>query len=116
MIVGEKRNKAFHWTVTDGMQPVEPLLPGGDGWALDVSSDGTIIVGFSDLGSLEHAFSWTEAGGVVDLGSLNGNQNASGANAVSDDGTVVVGWSFTDLGRVAVRWFGERHLHPRCAR
>jgi probable HAF family extracellular repeat protein len=52
------------------------------------------VVGASYLdpnGFTEHAFLWTEANGMVDLGSSSGPGGFSRAFAVSGDGSVVVG-------------------------
>jgi probable HAF family extracellular repeat protein len=66
-------------------------------FATDVSSDGSVVVGFSDNGldanARRHAFSWTETGGMVDLGSGNGPDGTSHAYGVSGDGSIVVGVS-----------------------
>ncbi|MCK6444876.1 MAG: hypothetical protein L6Q99_00645 [Planctomycetes bacterium] len=58
--------------------------------AWGISDDGQTIVGLGwiNAGSA-HAFRWTQAGGIVDLGSSGAS---SRANAVSGDGVVVGGW------------------------
>ncbi len=54
--------------------------------AYGISDDGSTIVGLGWInGGTAHAFSWTQAGGMVDLGGTR----ASGVNA---DGSVVVGF------------------------
>ena len=88
------------WTLGQGWQETMPPAPAdgglfdqayGSAWGL--SGDGEALVGLywrpgaSD--GLAHASIWTEAAGVVDLGSAGGN---SRANACSEDGSVVVGW------------------------
>ena len=45
---------------------------GGDSSALDVSADGSVVVGVSDFGSGPEPFRWTEAEGMVGLGDLPG--------------------------------------------
>lgn len=57
--------------------------------ASGVSSDGAVVVG-TDTKS-RHAFRWTQASGMVDLGSLG--DSTSQAYGVSADGAVVVGTS-----------------------
>lgn len=87
----------------------------GSSRALDISGDGRVVVGYSsDDDDVTKAFRWVEgattgiAGNVqmYNLGSLGVDaQNDSGANAVSRDGTIVVGWSEADLPQnLAFRW------------
>jgi probable HAF family extracellular repeat protein len=61
--------------------------------ATDVSDDGSHVVGFSDFnnGATQHAFRWTQAGGMIDLGSGNGASGFSRAFGVSGDGNTIVG-------------------------
>jgi probable HAF family extracellular repeat protein len=63
---------------------------GGD-WstAYDVSADGTVVVGVSDVNRQNRAFRWTVSGGMQDLGA----PGDSIAYGVSADGSVVVGVS-----------------------
>jgi probable HAF family extracellular repeat protein len=69
-------------------------LPGGTFFssAQGVSADGLVVVGASTGTSTEDAFRWTQAGGMVALGFLPGD-NRSIATATSADGAVVVGSS-----------------------
>lgn len=73
--------------------------------AFGVSADGTVVVGQAENGTWTHAFRWTAAGGMVDLGDMagagGGNSFAYGVNA---DGTVVVGNTDTGNGSFAFRW------------
>jgi len=68
-----------------------------------VSGDGLVVVGQSDItgGSGFHAFLWSKAKGMVDLGTLGGTN--SSAKGVSGDGSVVVGDS--EIGSSAVHAF-----------
>jgi photosystem II stability/assembly factor-like uncharacterized protein len=66
----------------------------------DISGDGSTIVGLAYVekvpgvsGTPAHATAWTEATGLIDLGSLHSSINRSTrANAVNGDGSVIVGW------------------------
>ncbi|NIR49573.1 MAG: hypothetical protein GWN55_06820 [Phycisphaerae bacterium] len=58
---------------------------------MDVSADGKVVVGVSNSGGPQ-AFRWTSSGGMKPLGFLPGGNN-SYAMAVSEDGSVVTGWS-----------------------
>lgn len=90
----------------------------GQSMALDVSADGSVVVGYSadDVG-FNKAFRWVEGstGGDADnvqmhnLGALGHDPvNQSAANAVSRDGEYVVGWSEANLPhRLAFRWSEE---------
>jgi probable HAF family extracellular repeat protein len=55
-----------------------------------VSSDGSVVVGFSS-----QAFRWTAQNGMIRLGDLPGGGIRSSANDVSADGSVIVGWGET---------------------
>jgi probable HAF family extracellular repeat protein len=61
------------------------------------------VVGYSETASgQQHAFLWTQAGGMVDLGTLGGSRSV--AVAVNESGQVV-GWSDTAAGeRHATLW------------
>jgi uncharacterized membrane protein len=93
--------RAFRWTSTGGYQ-ILPLIPGtsfatGSG----LNAGGSRVVGTSGIGSTARAFMWEDSspGVVLNLGVLAG-QSSSGANAISADGTTVVGAS----GSLAFRW------------
>lgn len=94
------------WIKGLGWQQIMPPLPPGGGlfdeqygstWGL--SGDGNTVVGLfwlpNNPGDSAHAFSWTEAGGIIDLGSRG---NSSRANNTNHDGSVVVGWSADPTG------------------
>jgi uncharacterized membrane protein len=89
------------WTEGSGWQEMmPPLLPTGApldneiGSAWGLSNDGNTVVGLywraGQPDGSAHAFSWTEAGGSVGLGS---NGYSSRANDCNADGSVVVGWA-----------------------
>jgi probable HAF family extracellular repeat protein len=69
-----------------------------------VSADGSVVVGQSG-GAIVRAFRWTEATGMVDIGTLNGGDQTR-AFAVNADGSVIVGDAFDGPGGPfrAIRW------------
>jgi probable HAF family extracellular repeat protein len=107
----------FRWTAQTGMQALpmyEAIDISGDGdfmvglnvWrttsgqtgnfdtsfntlAAGVSTTGNVVVGYKYFGQFAHAFRWTLAGGLQDLGVTTGTE--SDAGGVSGDGSVVVG-------------------------
>ncbi len=98
---------AFRWsggTMTD----LGRLGSGGNSNAFGVSADGSVVVGVSARasdGGFDHAYRWTQAGGMVDIHGLAGD--FSTANAVSGDGKVVVGGAAANAGDMqytAFRW------------
>lgn len=76
---------------------------GSSAWGM--TSDGSAVVGLGFVSGWEaHAVKWTQAAGLVDLGSTVEGAS-SRANAISADGTVAVGWQDDDFGdRFAVYW------------
>jgi probable HAF family extracellular repeat protein len=57
-----------------------------------ISADGRTVVGFSSVATDYHAFRWTTAGGMVDLGNLPGGEiRSSFATSVSADGSIIAG-------------------------
>ncbi|MBN8727425.1 MAG: hypothetical protein J0H15_06930 [Xanthomonadales bacterium] len=74
--------------------------------AYDISSDGT-MVGLSfddDFVGVAQAFMWTAKDGMIAL-PVNRPANASRANAISADGSVIGGWNDQDFGdRTGVLW------------
>jgi probable HAF family extracellular repeat protein len=73
--------------------------------ALDVSADGTVLVGYSILvRAIPQAFRWTKEGGMVALGELPGGHLDSRAYGVSANGSVVVGSSSGSSGNEAFVW------------
>ncbi|MDV7697179.1 T9SS type A sorting domain-containing protein [Chryseobacterium soli] len=91
------------WTNHGGLVPT--------GWDGSVSStwgmtaDGNTIVGLGWLTAASaHAVKWDAVNGVTDLGSIIAGRS-SRANAVNNDGTVIVGWQDEDDGtRSGAKW------------
>ncbi len=71
--------------------------------AFGVNAVGDVVVGGTIVTSgATHAFRWTQAGGMIDLGTLGGAQSV--ANGVNAAGDVVVGSSATGSATHAFRW------------
>src|SRR5262249_5952685 len=115
--------EAFRWTAATGMVGLGDLQ-GRAGLSVSslaqgVSADGSVVVGFGRLrrgvGEFVYDFEpfrWTQAGGMVSLGSLMGQDGE--ARGVSADGKVIVGnfpgENSPELGRArteAFRWTAE---------
>ena len=114
VVVGQSRdafglNHAFRWSESTGMVSIA----GPDSGAKGVSSDGSVIIVYSE----GQAFRWTEETGMEGLGTPPGGTPPTSAQDVSGDGSVVVGYSnpitegwvwedgqgFTNLGRGSAR-------------
>ena len=92
-VSGEDTTRAFRWTEEGGLQTLDLLDGGISAAALDVSGDGSVIVGRSlGEGNLATAVRWNADGEAFSLGTLAGG-NRSTAYGVSGDGTVIVGES-----------------------
>jgi probable HAF family extracellular repeat protein len=110
-------SEAFRWMPSQGMQGLG-FLPGKtkQSHAYDVSGDGSVVVGFSSRFEMQgdyhvvtqhEAFRWTAATGMIGLGDLEGGEFWSIANAVTDDGSVIVGGGWGENGTEAFRWTAE---------
>ena len=98
--------EAFRWSVAEGMRGLGYPVGGGQrhGMAFGASADGSVIVGQADAG----AFLWTDNIGARDLRQFLvedlGLNEVRGwdlftADAISDDGMVIVGTGFNPDGR-----------------
>jgi probable HAF family extracellular repeat protein len=85
VIIGEGTTangaQAYRWTEATGMVGLGSLQANGTSVAVDLSANGSVIVGYSG----GTAFRWTQASGMVGLGGV------SQATRVTDDGLVIVG-------------------------
>lgn len=101
-----KNEMARYNTNTSTWSYLGNLNPDSDGTsAWGMTSDGSTVVGLGMVSGWEgHAVKWSQATGLVDLGSTVPSAS-SRANSISADGTVVVGWQDDDFGgRFAVYW------------
>lgn len=87
VVAGER----YRWTQAGGAQDLGELGSGGATAAYGISADGSVVIGFSDGPNGREAYRWTETGGMQGLGFLPATNNLSRAEAVSADGSVVVG-------------------------
>jgi probable HAF family extracellular repeat protein len=101
--------EAFRWTQGTGMVGLGhiPLFSGIQSGAMAVSADGTVVVGNDLNPTIAQAFRWTAGGGMVGLG-FYGPEDGYGssyANAVTADGSVVVGQGTPDgMNMAAFIW------------
>jgi probable HAF family extracellular repeat protein len=114
-------SEAYRWTKAGGLVHLGDL-PGDafSSFATDVSADGSIVVGSSTTGpggtSGSEVFIWDEAHGMRNLRELLVAEHGLGAalegwqlmhaDAISSDGTVIVGWGEDPLGEPA-SWIVE---------
>ena len=77
-------------------------LPPGASFSIAqaISADGTVVA----VRANSHAYRWTDAGGMQDLGDLSGGSNSAYAYGISGDGHVIVGHSSSVSGIEAFRW------------
>src|SRR5690625_2227591 len=80
-------------------------------WALDVSFDGSVVTGVSGYYGADstRAFRWTEAAGIVDLGTFG--EESHDPHGISADGSVIVGTAGSaSEAKIAFRWTLEGGL------
>ena len=66
---------------------------------LDLSDDGSTVVGVYTSGNGLESFRWTAGSGLVGLGDLDGGFFSGEATSVSADGSVIAGRSSVDTTR-----------------
>ena len=96
--------RAFRWDELSGMQALP--IAGSEVGAVDISADGTVIVGTSSVGSypnvVREMWRWTQAGGVQFLGGFQGNNTVT--HGISADGSAIVGSAIDGFSRNLIRW------------
>lgn len=111
MAQSERGYEATRWSLTGGAAGLGNFNDGARtvySWALGVSADGNVIVGFAERKErFNSPFRWTPQEGMQKLPHLPGGERASAAaSAVSADGSVVVGSGISQKHRrgEAIRW------------
>jgi probable HAF family extracellular repeat protein len=86
--------RPFYWTETGGFTTLDIGTTATLALATRVSNDGTAIAGFASVSGVDQAFYWQAGDSEITLlGTLGGSY--SNTNAISGDGTTVVGQSTT---------------------
>jgi len=119
VIVGRSHSggpAAFRWTVGGGTQLLPPLPGGVDmAAAYGISDDGSIIVGSDGTDHFGMAAVW-DGDDHYTIGALSSTQPYSRANAVSGDGTIIVGHTEVredgGVDRGAFRWTDAGGMVP----
>jgi probable HAF family extracellular repeat protein len=104
VMLGTKGEHVIRWTQAGGAQDLGTLKTDGKTIARPerASVDGAVIVGWLEPQTHEnppstpHAFLWTKASGVWDLGSMRGQSTR--LEGVSSDAKVVAGYFVDDIG------------------
>lgn len=98
-VISTRGSVGFIWTAETGPMDIVDF-PGGstESNPIDLTSDGSIVVGGGFTQDGARGYRWTKAGGLVELGEL-----MYSAYAVSADGSAIAGVGFQD-GQGAVRW------------
>ena len=103
--IGASGYEPFRWTAGGGMVGLGRLSGFPSSLATGVSADGSVIVGYSINASGIEAFVWTQASGMRRLHDVLTAQGIDlagwtllSAQAVSDDGTVIVGTGLDPQG------------------
>lgn len=100
-VVGYERPLACRWVGSAAPVAISTASESGSGApAYGVSADGTWIVGMAN----DLIFRWSAATGLLRLGDVRGPLYFNYANAVSDDGSVMVGRVYLNGTHNAFRW------------
>ncbi len=105
VVVGGASGRPYRWSVADGAVDLGglPGNPGGNGRALDISADGSDIVGWSDNGIRDEAFRWKASTGLVGLGTLPNSRTR--AEGISADGSTIYGTGFRQTPGITTPFF-----------
>ncbi|MFN8221581.1 MAG: hypothetical protein U0S12_15785 [Fimbriimonadales bacterium] len=97
---------SFRWTRETGMVDMGHLSGSTLGYATGISDNSLIVCGNETLVStgLSMGYIWSNTVGFQALGDLAGGSISSGAQAISGDGSTIVGFSSVANGHQAFRW------------
>jgi probable HAF family extracellular repeat protein len=110
MITGLSNDRAFVWTAASGMRDIGTLPDAQtfDYVPLLLTDAGMVVGAYQQASGQTGLFAWTQAAGIVSLGSFGGRSSA--VNAVNASG-MVVGWSgLPDWAHHAFVWTRARGL------
>jgi probable HAF family extracellular repeat protein len=119
VVVRFSGSRAFRWNALDGMTALSELSPEyATSSAIDVSSDGTVIVGTACVAGFDcDPFLWTAVSGYTFVGGMSEGFLPYSAWGVSADGSIVVGGATSPSNphERAYRWTAETGavaIHP----
>lgn len=106
--------QAISWSSATGVVAIGQFSGKPETWGMGVSADGQTIVGYASTPGTasDEAFVWTSKTGMIGLGFLGTAHDTSYANAVSSDGTIVVGSSWNGSAQQAFRWTAQSGMVP----
>ena len=103
--------EAIRWQVMEGISGLGDLPPNNTAnfeffsYAWKTTGNGSTVVGHgTGTNGASLAFKWTHGAGLISLGDLAGGEVFSQAKGVSDDGSIIVGYSTSALGDEPFRW------------
>lgn len=103
---------AFRWTAEGGARELGALSKSGSSRAFAVSSDGSVVVGTSQIAPTDwRAFRWSAVEGMIALDELPGGVDEGMAADISADGRLIVGSGFGNEDhrmRSAIIWDESR--------
>ena len=101
VVAGSSGGEAFRWDAVGGLTGLGYLTNSTNSGARAISGNGSIIVGYSQIGSVDEAFVWDVANwmrsvkdvllddfGVTSMSSWG----ETWADGISEDGCTIVGW------------------------
>ena len=111
VVVGTTGDVGYRWS-SSGTTLI-PVITGAYSPAVGVSNDGSIVVGQAKSALNNYiAFKWTEATGTVAITTGVGAASNSAGNAVSDDGSVIAGYTLVGGNGCPAYWTAATGWQP----